>query len=499
MGEGIALCRSGEYIKALSSFDKALKALGSDRSNPLYAEALFRKGDVLYNLGLYVDAIDNYEAARNQNIGNPLSSFALIVLCYLALISGYLYMKRGNPLSSVCLDMALIILSGLLAFCAVLAGFLDMRQISYFLLEVFIVFILALVLWVLFSPKGHNLKQKLDLSLFEFELNHYFISKYFSALSCSFVFLCSVVSILSYFHDTFLSNYPELSIIRGALAILLTSSLIISMPIFVGMISCKNIDDDIRSTVMICQFFYLSLIGLFMYWLLWSFGIQGFDHTTFYFFDLSFDINPLMLIMAVLFLFSFLFPYLYGWRRTKSARGSILARQNKWLDELADILKKPLTDQLVAASEGFADQLDAEKSDLIRVRANRAVLFMLIWKVDHDLDYRMKYLDFLSRLHDQLLYCIPQLEPVIIKQDVKAAKDIQGYLDVVLGLKNKTDERMALEGKSRPQLWIGLVSVASPILSPIITGLIVKLGVPMQSAGVTELIKGALTNLPSIS
>jgi hypothetical protein len=389
------------------------------------------------------------------------------------------------------LDLIFLNLAGFMAFSWILAGFLEPQVVLYFWMEVIIIIILTGILWALFNPKEPSWETRTDLALFEFEIRHELFSRIIDFIA--FILICSygIFGLLCYFHGVFLPEDIPLNMLKVATLFILISMLIISLPIIIGIIISKNVNHDIRNVILIFQFGYLGLNGLLFYWVFWCFGIQAIGPTKFRLSEFSTKINNVLLILMIaLFILAFLLPYLCGWRRTKSAHELILQKKMDLLDDLSKVLKFSGSIKFKELLKNFDNNVINEKK--IFEQRDKMVPLLLEWKIDAKLDYRCKYIKFL----DHILCCNSQLEILSGTGGSTFVNEVQHYLDVVVEDKSKLENRFELEKKSRPQLWIGLVTIISPMLAPILNELVIWMGIPIQSTEITKLISATITGVP---
>ena len=182
-------------------------------------------------------------------------------------------------------------------------------------------------------------------------------------------------------------------------------------------------------------------------------------------------------IMAFLLVFTFLFPYLSGWQREKKWRELLLKKRQIWIDELLDILEFP-TPALYASK--LLQLFPKIESDKIACEESKLTKSNIIINSDEELKqfeslYKENieqmnpcagYQNFLRNFEQNLQECLAQLKAQ--KNDDDLVKMAQAYAETYRVRKSEIAERIEIEGKTKPLLWIGSTFVLTTLLGALL-------------------------------
>ena len=503
--KGNAELKLGRYVEALDSFDKALNV---DPRNE--TEAWNGKGDALHELGIYDEAILAYHKSR-ELAGKEIiirDSFLFLFAYCLAIV----YLFFGKHKGCIFGSMIVVNILGLIAYSCVLASFFGYETIGLFFEEGLFVIILTVVLWVLFGPVG-DWWNRLSLSSWEFELNHKSLSKltFGSRYIIAIVFAAFALIANSYQFYPFEAGIPNL--LRWSLFSIIVISLLFTLPPIILALVSKDLDNTVRNALLILHFCYLGIIALFLSWLFWCYRIPVPGDSVTIWNDSSLD--PILMIMACFFVFTFLIPYLAGWRSAKNWKGFLLDMQVRRIDQLSRIARNEDLSQEYSELERLKNNVLNDISNLIegekiiqqyakwdnfsRNPTNNVEIEPIYGMTAKfreliNLDPRFAYWIFLKDIESQILDWMPSKENEEI-DDADISKNMNHYIEKELLLKDKIREEFVTLEQTKPQVWIGFVSLVSPILGLILSSLIASMELPVASVDIAKIISDSLLNV----
>jgi hypothetical protein len=296
-----------------------------------------------------------------------------------------------------------------------------------------------------------------------------------------------IVGFLYFLYD--LTPEKEILYIPGiALAIVLLMGLASLITIFLLLIS-SNMNHDTRNVLIIVQFGYLTAISLFLTIVLGILGFGGED-LALPIGDITLPISlELLFMMFLLFVVALLVPYRSGWERGKRWREQLLKKKQTRLDELLDILDFPTPSLYVPKLQQVLKGIESDK--IIAEQGEEISRLEDLCDDDtRELDPRLGYSDFLKKLQDRIKENIAQFEALKDDEDL-LTKRASIYVEAYRIRKDEIAKAIEMERQAKPQLWITLAVILTPILLEFIR---LIMPVLMQSVGL-----GAPAPQPSLS
>jgi len=501
-GKGVALDGLDRYEEAIEAYEKALAL------DPEYADAWSNKGEALYNLSRYEEALPLYENATEldpqfpeawKGKGNCLKSlnrtseasmafarareiemkpetkatiFAAFLGFYIALLAfGYWRRERFTALGYILLENLL----GFLAFGWILAGLFDPEPVALFLASGLILIGSTALIWALLgAPKISSA----ILAFERFEQEHTRLSRTIKRLSLAAMVIYPLLATLFYFRYGMNSEAITLTVFRASLAAILLASWLVTLPPTMEVLLSENLTKEARNLVVFFQFGYLSFNALFLSLILWILEIGG-GIPILASGDVNLSISPEFLaVVMFLFVVMSLAPYRSGWERSKRWREEIFRREDGRLDDLLDILDFPTPGLYVQKLRKLLDKITADVEKSIGDQSEQ--------KDDQKSALLLGYEDFLIRLQAKVEENFTQFEALDDEKEIIERAGI--YAKAYRLRKDEIAKTMEKESVIRPQLWIVLAIILTPILGEVLRNLINWILVPLIKTQVVELL-----------
>lgn len=232
----------------------------------------------------------------------------------------------------------------------------------------------------------------------------------------------------------------------------------------------KNLDRGTRDILLIFQFGYLGVILLYLGLILWAIE-NGSLGPSIPLGSIEFPISrQFLVIMMSLFLLVILTPYISGWKRASRWNVALLEKERYWLDELLDVLEYPASGHYVSRLQKVLKEMkDDDTSYGLDKEFDQ--FDSLYGGADLRLDPRFRYMNFLRRLQDRITKNIDQFgELKGNKEEIKETARLYAGAyrlrrDEIVGMIEK-------EGKFRPNFWIALAIILTPVIGQILASLI---------------------------
>lgn len=265
--------------------------------------------------------------------------------------------------------------------------------------------------------------------------------------------------------------------------ILLLGSYILSLPIYIAVLTASFIDEDTRARYFLNQFSGVIAYSLFVSLLFHLFS-WGDTEQLIELGSLSFSLSPKMFLILLGFIVLFLIlPYFIGIQKAKRLKSDFLeinkcllakiietvnlsTAQN--LNEKIEYLENLLVteyNKLVESDKGVAlgVRYDAVNSaaDVPQVEALQYQFYQQARKYDT----RMVFYDFLNDTYQKL----EELKTMNQAGGAEREEMIEKYVAHFQAYKEDLSKKEEAKGKANPALWIGIITVLSPLISQVMS------------------------------
>lgn len=473
--KGLALNKMGRYEEAVPYFDNAISM------NPNMDQAWYGLGIALQNSNQPEEAVMAFSHARDAGPGllDQRSVFLIFLTAYLAMaVAGYVISRRHRvPTAIAILTVNLL---SFVAFGWILSGFLDVELVGIFIAGGLMMAILSGTLWILLGSPTTPWGVRSIWTFLEWEKRQILPAKVFRIICISAVIVYAIMAIDFYFRFGLISEQMTISMIRAALILILLISSAVTLPPIIAVLMSMNLDKDTRNLVLVTQFGYLGMAALFLPVILWIMGIDN-DKYPLQLSSVALSVSPLLLIiLASLFIFALIIPYLSGWHRGKKWRELLLTKERTWLDDLLEVLTFPTPELYIPKLESMLAEMKDEKRIFIESNflkediINETMMKLSEQEVIYEahitqMDPRLSHLEFLDNLQSRISECICQMKKA--KADEEVLKVAQSYADAYSSRKDKIDQAIEVQRSAKPQMWIGAIFAMAPVMDQIVSNL----------------------------
>jgi hypothetical protein len=263
--------------------------------------------------------------------------------------------------------------------------------------------------------------------------------------------------------------------------ILVLGAYILSLPIYIGVLSAGFIDEDTRARYFINLFSGMIANTLFLSLLIWTFNWANTGQIL-KLGNVNFSVNPQMFFILLGFIFAFLIlPYFVGVQKAKRLKSDFLDKNKRLLNAIVETINLATEDDLVSKIEDLEKQVVDEYNKLIETDkgieigvkfdqlnteeevSQLEILQYKYFKIAREFDTRFHFYDFLNHTYIKLEE-LKTLE--VAKADLDEKKKFQEkYVAHFQAYKEDLLNKDELKGKSNPALWIGIITLLSPLIS----------------------------------
>jgi hypothetical protein len=267
--------------------------------------------------------------------------------------------------------------------------------------------------------------------------------------------------------------------------ILVLTAYVIFLPYIVGVLSAGFIDEDTRARYLISQFSGLIPNALFVSLLFWTFNL-GQEGEVFQLGEVNFVFNPLLfgILIGLLVLF-YILPYFIGVQKAKRLKEDYFELNMKLLDKVFEAINlatvQTIAERLDQARElmvgqynrlkeedrGFAEGMNFDQYESEADIAPSLRLLYGYYKTARPFDTRFKYYDFLNAIYLKLDE-LKQLQINEQDHDVKSNL-IEKYAGHFKTIREELVKENEKKSKAKPALWLGIITVSSPIISQLMS------------------------------
>jgi hypothetical protein len=261
--------------------------------------------------------------------------------------------------------------------------------------------------------------------------------------------------------------------------ILVLGAYVLSLPIFIGVITSSFIDEDTRARYFINQFSSVIAYSLFVSLL---FRLFNWDSTEEHIQlgNLNFSLSTPMFLILMGFILAFLIlPYFIGVQKAKRLKNDFLEINKRLLSKIVETINLATDENLHEKIESLEKQLLAEFNMLVEsdkgvgigVRydqltsekevSSMEVLQFKYYKIARPFDTRFTFYDFLNDTYIKL----EELKNLNMSGGKQTEEIIDKYVTHFQTYKDDLSKKEDGKGKSNPALWIGIITVLSPFIS----------------------------------
>jgi len=261
--------------------------------------------------------------------------------------------------------------------------------------------------------------------------------------------------------------------------ILVLGAYILSLPIFIGVLTSSFIDEDTRARYFINQFSSVIAYSLFVSLL---FRLFNWDSTEEHvqLGNLNFSLSPPMFMILMGFILIFLIlPYFIGVQKAKRLKNDFLEINKRLLSKIVETINLATDNNLQEKIESLEKQLvtefnmlvESDKGVEIGVRydqlssekevSSMEALQFKYYKIARPFDTRFSFYDFLNDTYIKL----EELKNLNMSGGKQNEEIIDKYVAHFQTYKDDLSKKEDGKGKSNPALWIGIITILSPFIS----------------------------------
>ena len=410
---------------------------------------------------------------------------AATIWAALRLVSALETKSSAKFLFGAVLPLDLLGILGLVGILGLTALFFDYRLVLLFLVASLLGYLLTFVLWGILDPIDRPFA-----SLLVWSSGRLLLSPGFQKVNniVSSVLFLGVIVALAYvfFTEEVPSSTATQQVLRIFLAFLAVTFVVASLPQRLVPLLSMNVDEDVRTRILLLQLGGLFSWALYISLLAWSFGFQDSGEGVQVGKDVGASLSLVVVaIIAGVLAATSLMPYLIGWRRARSWRRKLLRSERKRVDDLTAILRAPGDRDYQAELARLHEDLASEREDLIESdpelqfaievdAAPHAVdpqyaALSVAYQEARDMDPRLAHLEFLDKFGDEVQAISEELA-ASKRKDVRRKK-AESHAAYYAERRQTVDTRLAEEA-GRNWVWAG----ASLIVLPVLGGVLSKVG-----------------------
>jgi hypothetical protein len=384
------------------------------------------------------------------------------------------------------LPLDVVGLVGFFGMLGITALFFDVGILALMLLGLAMGYVLAYLAWEILGPLDRPFGSRLLWASARLTFHDGF--QKFNKIAGA-VALAGVVLTLGYlfFTEDIPSAEATQRIFKVVVVYLVVAFLITVLPSRLVQLLSPNLDEDVRTRLLLVQVGGLFTWTLFISLLVWSFeiGESGAD-LPMSGLDARFSVTVVVILLGV-FLVTSLFPYLLGWRRARNWRQTLLQRERTAADRLISILKAPSETGYDESLERFQQEIDENYREFVErdVVVQRSLawedvptadavkleeqLVFTAYRDSRETDPRLRYVDFLRRFQGEL----EAIREGLAKQTRRDSrrKKAESYVDYYEDQREQIEKLRAQES-GRNWVWAG----GSVVVLPVMGGVLGKIG-----------------------
>jgi len=371
------------------------------------------------------------------------------------------------------------------AFIFLIGRFFNLQLFSLSILFSNIGFIITLVIWSLIGNPKTPFKEIGGWAGSDFGMKNAWLTLITQGIILLMLIAFPIVIGIQYFSESS-QEVIRFMAIKYSLVLLL-SSYVLVLPILIGVLSSSFIDEDTRARYFINQFSGLIAYSLFMSLLFWIFNLGKSGHEI-QIGNVNFSLSPQMFLILMGFFLAFLvLPYFIGIQKAKRLKNDFLATNTRLLGNIVDTINLSTPQNLISKIEELESQIITEYTNLVEADIGiknglhfdelksegellpAETLQYRYYKVARPYDARFTFYDFLNDTYLKL----EELKSLNInaKNPIDTVQLVDKYVAHFKNYKEELSKNEDTKSKSSPALWIGIITVISPIIAQIISEL----------------------------
>lgn len=370
----------------------------------------------------------------------------------------------------------------LFAFLFVIGRFFNLYIVLISILFSNIGMLLAFIIWALLGSPKVPYKAIGGWAGCNFGIKNIAVSVIFQVLSLLWLMAYPVVIGIYYFKSSSIEETRLFNV--QATTIFILGAYILTLPFIVSGLSSSFIDEDSRARFLVSQLAGLIPNALFISLLFWAMKpVQG---TELSFGNVSVSFHPLLFtILMSFFIVFFLLPYFVGVQQAKRLKHEYATLKNEILDHVIEAIDLPTSEAITARVEHAEDFISSKYQQLaaddkgveLGVRYDDPNIVNDIPKQEEFIykcytlarpyDSRFIYYDFLNETYQKV---VELKDRIINETNAATVKEVLGvYSAYFARQKKELNDQHDKHGDKNPVLWLGIIAVASPIVSQVTT------------------------------
>lgn len=370
----------------------------------------------------------------------------------------------------------------LFAFLFTIGRFFNLYIVLVSILFSNIGLLVAFIIWALLGSPKVPYKAVGGWAGFNFGFKNIAFSLTFQILSALWLLAYPVVIGIYYFNA---SSIEEIRVFNLQITIaFILGAYILTLPIAISCLSSSFIDEDSRARFLVAQFAGLIPNTLFISLLFWS--LKPADGTELSLGNLSVSFHPVLFtILMLFFIVFFLLPYFVGIQQAKKLKSEYAKLKNQILDNIIEAIELPTSEaitarvthaedfisskyqQLAADDKGVELGVKYDDPNTVRNIPQQEAFVYKCYTLARPYDSRFIYYDFLNETYQKVV----ELKNGIVNETNPATvKEVLGvYSAYFARQKKELNEHHDKHSEKSPVLWLGIVAVASPIVTQLTT------------------------------
>lgn len=413
-------------------------------------------------------------------------AFLVVYILYLT-VSVFLLTRFLNKIKKVSFieNEVMIVVPYLFFFAFVfLAGrFFNLHLLGLTILFSNIGLLITVIVWSLIGNPKTPFKEIGGWAGSDFAVKNVWLTFVSQGLVLTMIIAYPILIGVTYFsHST--DELIRVSVIKYSL-ILLLGSYLLTLPLVLGVLSSGFIDEDTRARYFMNQFSSLIGYSLFISLLFWLFNWGKSGHEL-VLGNLNFNVSPEVFLTVLIFMLAFLFlPYFIGIQKARRLKNEFLEINKRLLSHIVDTINLATEDNLVEKIENLEQEIISEYNSLVSqdkgvetgIRfdampsegqvSSTELLQYKYYKVARPYDSRLVFYDFLNETYQKLI----ELKDMELAQHDPGTRKLLAdkYVAHFKNYKEDLLKKDEAKGKSNPALWIGIMTILSPVLSQVIS------------------------------
>jgi len=468
--KGLSLINLKKYYESVNTFNIVIELNYSDKN------AWLGKNNAWLALNQSLRAFMASSTAKGLDMDDRLKRiiYAIFLFLYISLLAifiKYFVLSKRHRLIPL---IILINVLNFIAFCWIISGLFNVNVLALFVAIVMLIVIITISL-IAFIGIPENISK----NNFSNYLNYTILKRG----TYIFIIAYPLLSTIFYFRYGLIYEEDMLLYLRISFLMITIIGLISILPILIGILSSSYINKDLRNVLIILQFSFILIISIYLSLTFWILGLGS---------EL-FQISPLLLgITTFLLIFTFLLPYLIGWKKERRIRELLLNKQRSIIEKIENVLIRPTPSLYIAKLKQISSEVESETDAIIKKLTSNNTYNLDEYGPNFDClmplesDPQLFYLRFLQYIHEE----INEMMEIFLK--IKEENEVIEKADIYVGIYSTKKENIIgninIEKSSKPVFWIGLTFILSPFLSIVISNMANLMGPKIISAIIIKLV-----------